>query len=154
MTRQTEMFAAPSDRLQRRTFLQVGALAASGFAWPSVSCLEAAVDAQARRKSVIMIYLPGGASHIDMYDLKPDAPVEYRGEFDPIDTTVPGLQVCELMPEHAKIETDATENAQHVKIDMFDTCRTGRTRATSSYNGRSTAAAPSDPSPPRVRNPT
>ena len=45
-----------------------------------------------------MVYLPGGPSHIDMYDLKPDAPVEIRGEFQPIRTNVPGLDICELMP--------------------------------------------------------
>ena len=50
-----------------------------------------------------MVYLPGGPSHIDMYDLKPDAPAEYRGEFKPIRTNVPGVDVCELMPRHAAI---------------------------------------------------
>jgi hypothetical protein len=53
--------------------------------------------------SVIMVYLPGGPSHIDMYDLKPGAPAEYRGEFRPIRTNVPGLEICELMPLQAKI---------------------------------------------------
>src|SRR6185369_8371438 len=55
------------------------------------------------QKSVIMIFLSGGPSHLDMYDLKPDAPAEYRGEFRPIQTNVPGLHVCELMPRQAKI---------------------------------------------------
>lgn len=50
-----------------------------------------------------MIYLPGGPSHMDMYDLKPDAPVEYRGEFRPIQTNVPGVQICEHMPRQARI---------------------------------------------------
>ena len=50
-----------------------------------------------------MVYLNGGPSHIDMYDLKPDAPVEYRGEFKPIRTNVPGMDICELMPLQAKI---------------------------------------------------
>ena len=50
-----------------------------------------------------MVYLNGGPSHIDMYDLKPDAPVEYRGEFRPIRTNVPGMDICELMPLQAKI---------------------------------------------------
>jgi hypothetical protein len=48
-----------------------------------------------------MIYLPGGPSHMDMYDMKPDAPAEYRGEFQAIQTNVPGIQVCEHMPRHA-----------------------------------------------------
>jgi hypothetical protein len=52
---------------------------------------------------VINIYLAGGPSHIDMYDLKPDAPQEIRGEFKPIQTNVPGMDICELMPLQAKI---------------------------------------------------
>jgi hypothetical protein len=50
-----------------------------------------------------MVYLNGGPSHIDLYDLKPDAPVEYRGEFKPIRTNVPGMDICELMPLQAQI---------------------------------------------------
>ena len=50
-----------------------------------------------------MIYLPGGPSHMDMYDLKPDAPKEFRGEFNPIATNVPGVQICEHMPLQAKM---------------------------------------------------
>ena len=49
-----------------------------------------------------MIYLPGGPSHMDMYDLKPDAPAEFRGEFKPIETNVPGVQICEHFPLQAK----------------------------------------------------
>ncbi|MBL8825916.1 MAG: DUF1501 domain-containing protein [Planctomycetaceae bacterium] len=89
--------------LERRSLLQVGGLSLSGLLSPHVARVEAAVETRSRRKSVIMVYLPGGASHIDMYDMKPDAPNEYRGDFLPIDTNVPGMQVCELMPEHAKI---------------------------------------------------
>jgi hypothetical protein len=54
-------------------------------------------------KSAIMIYLPGGPSHLDMYDLKPDAPAEFRGEFKPISTNVPGVQICEHMPLQARM---------------------------------------------------
>jgi hypothetical protein len=50
-----------------------------------------------------MIYLPGGPSHMDMYDLKPDAPKEFRGEFNPIKTNVPGVQICEHFPLQAKM---------------------------------------------------
>ncbi len=50
-----------------------------------------------------MIYLPGGPSHMDMYDLKPDAPKEFRGEFKPIATNVPGVQICEHFPLQAKM---------------------------------------------------
>lgn len=103
MTNHYSSGVTPARRLERRSFLQVGALALGGFASPVLSRVEAAVDVRSRRKAVIMVYLPGGASHIDMYDMKPNAPIEYRGEFEPINTTVPGLQVCELLPEHAKI---------------------------------------------------
>src|SRR6267378_2098252 len=54
-------------------------------------------------KAIIMVYLNGGPSHIDLYDLKPDAPVEYRGEFKPIKTNVPGMDICEQMPLQAQI---------------------------------------------------
>ena len=54
-------------------------------------------------KSVIFVYLAGGPSHLDMYDMKPDVPAEIRGEFRPINTNVPGVQVCEHLPLHAKI---------------------------------------------------
>ena len=63
-------------------------------------------EEQARRRrcrSVIMVYLSGGPSHIDTYDMKPDAPVEFRGEFKPIASKLPGVQFCELMPLQAKI---------------------------------------------------
>ncbi len=50
-----------------------------------------------------MIYLPGGPSHMDMYDLKPDAPKEFRGEFNPIQTNVTGVQICEHFPMQAKM---------------------------------------------------
>ena len=50
-----------------------------------------------------MVYLGGGPSQIDMYDMKPNAPVEYRGEFNPIQTNVPGFDVCELLPRQTTI---------------------------------------------------
>ena len=52
--------------------------------------------------SVIFVWLPGGPPHMEMYDMKPQAPVEYRGEFHPIETNVPGMEVCELMPRHTQ----------------------------------------------------
>src|SRR4029077_4264055 len=56
-----------------------------------------------KAKSAIMIYLPGGPSHMDMYDLKPEAPAEFRGEFKPIETNVTGVQICEHFPLQAKM---------------------------------------------------
>ncbi len=91
--------------LNRREFLQIGALGLGGLTLADVLRLEAhgGNGATATAKSVIMVYLPGGPSHIDMYDPKPDAPVEFRGEFGTIPTKVPGLDFCEHMPLQAQI---------------------------------------------------
>ncbi|HEX7449820.1 MAG TPA: DUF1501 domain-containing protein, partial [Pirellulales bacterium] len=62
-----------------------------------------AASRASRGKSVIMIWLRGGASHIDSYDMKPDAPAEVRGEFQPISTNVPGIEICEHLPRQAGI---------------------------------------------------
>src|SRR5262249_28406318 len=89
----------------RRHFLHVGALALGGLTWDQLLRLQAEAPAtgRPRQKSVIMIHLSGGPSHLDMYDMKPNAPREYRGEFRPIKTNVPGMEICELMPGQAKI---------------------------------------------------
>jgi uncharacterized protein (DUF1501 family) len=93
------------DRISRRGFLKVGALGFGGLTLADLLRLKAqgAVRPKAPVKSVIMVYLHGGPSHIDMYDMKPSAPAECRGEFKPIQTNVPGLDICELMPLQAKI---------------------------------------------------
>src|SRR5262250_1324596 len=94
------------DGISRRNFLQIGAFGA-GLTLADLLRLRAE-GAQAggkatATKSAIMIYLPGGPSHMDMYDLKPDAPKEFRGEFNPIATNVAGIQICEHMPLQAKM---------------------------------------------------
>src|ERR1041385_7378448 len=88
------------DGLSRRSFLQVGGLALGGLAFSDWLRLRAAgaVAGGARSKSVIMICLGGGPSHLDTYDLKPGAPSEFRGEFRPIPTNVPGMEISELLP--------------------------------------------------------
>jgi hypothetical protein len=86
----------------RRSFLQVGALAVGGLTLPKLLRLRAQQPA-ATKKSVILIWQAGGPSHIDMYDLKPNAPAEVRGEFKPISTNVPGIQIGEHLPQQAKI---------------------------------------------------
>ncbi|HEX3724834.1 MAG TPA: DUF1501 domain-containing protein, partial [Pirellulales bacterium] len=75
--------------------------ALGGLAMSDILRAEAAAGAGSSHKSVIMIFLPGGPPHQDMYDLKPDAPSEVRGEFRPIKTNVPGIEICELMPRLA-----------------------------------------------------
>src|SRR5579862_5463598 len=93
------------DGVTRRSFLQAGALALGGLTLGDLLRARAASPSASklRQKSVIMVHLSGGPSHLDMYDMKPLAPVEYRGEFSPIRTNVPGIELCELMPMQAKI---------------------------------------------------
>lgn len=91
------------DGLSRRHFLQVGALGLTGLSLADLLRLRAQGATRATPKSVIMVWLGGGPPQIDMYDMKPDAPVEYRGQFKPIRTKVPGLDICELLPLQAKI---------------------------------------------------
>ena len=89
------------DGISRRSWLQIGGLALGGLALPEILRAEAGRGTRSRAKGIIMVLLPGGPSHLDMYDLKPNAPAEIRGEFRPIATNVPGIEVCELMPRLA-----------------------------------------------------
>ncbi len=91
------------DGISRRSFLTLGTLAMGGLTLADILRAEAASGTSRRHKSVIMIFMPGGPSHIDMYDPKPEAPVEVRGEFRPIRTSVPGIQICEHLPKLARI---------------------------------------------------
>ncbi len=92
------------DGLSRRNFLAVGSLFLGGLSLADLLRLQARAGSQPPApRSVIMVYLPGGPSHIDLYDMKPDAPVEIRGEFKPSRTNVPGIDLCELMPRQARI---------------------------------------------------
>jgi hypothetical protein len=95
---------ADCDGISRRDFLRVGGLAMGGLSLPQLLAREAAAVPAVRspHKAVIMVFLAGGPPHQDMVDLKPNAPREIRGEFEPIDTTVPGLQFCEHMPRLAQ----------------------------------------------------
>ena len=86
------------DGLTRRDMLTIGGLGLGGLMLPDLLRAEAG---KSSAKSVIMIYLCGAPPHQDMFDLKPDAPAEIRGEFKPIDTNVPGIQICEHLPRMA-----------------------------------------------------
>src|SRR5271166_4267059 len=91
------------DGISRRRFLKVGALGIAGLTLPHLLRARAEQPSRGNHKSVILIWLAGGPSHIDMYDLKPDAPAEVCGEFKPIDTNVPGIRIGEHLPRQAKI---------------------------------------------------
>jgi hypothetical protein len=87
--------------VDRRGFLQMGALTIGGAALPTLLHAEDTLGIKNSSKAVINIHLPGGPSHQDMFDLKPLAPKEFRGEFNPISTNVSGLEICELLPRLA-----------------------------------------------------
>src|SRR4051812_5624690 len=87
------------DGLSRRSFLQVGALGVGGLTLPGLLRAE---GGRKSHKSVIMVYLSGGLAHQDTFDLKPSAPAEVRGTFNPIPTNLPGVQVCEHLPKLAR----------------------------------------------------
>lgn len=96
----------------RRQFLQVGGLGALGLSLPSVLRAEAntkPASGGAKQKSCIFLFLYGGPAHVDTWDMKPNAPVEIRGEFQAAETTVPGMRICEHLPKMAKL-------AQHYSI--------------------------------------
>jgi len=90
------------DSISRRGFLQVGGAAAGGLGLSQLLEMEALAGVGSSHKAIINIYLPGGPSHLDMWDLKPDAPGEIRGEFQPTQTNVTGMQICELFPRLAQ----------------------------------------------------
>lgn len=92
----------PGSPLSRRGFLRAGSLGLAGLTLPDLLRLRAASEAPTKDTSVILIWKGGGPSHIDMWDLKPDAPVEYRGEFKPIDTNVKGIRISDQLPLSAK----------------------------------------------------
>jgi hypothetical protein len=103
--------------LNRRHALRIGALGALGLTLPQA--LRAA-PARPRARSVILIYLGGGLSHLESFDLKPDAPAEVRGPFKQIDSNVPGVRICEHLPLMARrmdrlalIRSGAHENEVH-----------------------------------------
>ncbi len=119
------------DGVSRRDFLRIDGLSLGGLSLPSILRAEAASGVGRSHKAVIMIFLPGGPSHQDIFDLKMDAPSEIRGEFRPISTNVPGIQITEHLPRLARMMDKVTLirsmsdcDPQH---DAFQ-CLTGRSQ--------------------------
>jgi hypothetical protein len=126
------------ENVSRRGFLRVGGAVAGGLALPQILEMEALAGIGSSHKAIINIYLPGGPSHLDMWDLKPNAPSEVRGEFSPIQTNVPGMQICELFPNLAKnadkfsiIRSLSDSDGAH---DCYQ-CMTGRRKGARGPNG-------------------
>src|SRR5579862_928703 len=100
------LLGAPSrycDGFSRRSFLTIGGLAVGGLSLASLLKAEERAGVRGSKKSVIMVYLAGGLSHQDTFDLKPEAPDGIRGEFQPIETGVPGVRIGELLPRLARV---------------------------------------------------
>jgi hypothetical protein len=91
------------DGVTRRDFLRIGALGLGGLTLPDLLRAEEQSGRGLGHKAVIMVFLAGGPPHQDMVDLKPDAPAEIRGEFKPIPTNVPGIEICEHLPRLARM---------------------------------------------------
>jgi hypothetical protein len=124
------------DGVSRREFLKIGGLALGGLALTDILAAEAqaatlrGAGARSSHKAIIMVFLPGGPPHQDMFDLKMDAPSEIRGEFKPIKTNVPGIEICEQMPRLAAMMDKLTiirslvgardEHASHVCLSGYN----------------------------------
>lgn len=100
-TRPSRLPHHPGHGLNRREFLRVGALCGVGLTLPELLAAKE-TGLSPRADSCIVIFLNGGPSHLDMWDMKPDAPSEIRGPFQSIPTTLPGVHLCEYLPRLAK----------------------------------------------------
>jgi len=100
----SKRFTTDCEGFYRRDFLKIGTAGLLGLSLPNLLRLEAAAAKSERKaKGIIMVWLGGGQSTIDMWDLKPDAPDDIRGEFKPIDTKAPGIQISEHLPKVAQV---------------------------------------------------
>ncbi len=94
-------FSRCPGTLPRRSFLRTGAM---GLTLPELLKAQAAASTKpASNKAMIVLWLWGGPSHLETFDMKPEAPLEYRGDFRPIATNVPGIEICEHLPQLAKL---------------------------------------------------
>lgn len=129
-----ELGQAANRGVNRRTFLQVGSLALGGLSLRELLAAETASGRSSPHKAVIMIYLVGGPPHQDLWDLKPDAPAEIAGPMRPIATNVPGIELCELLPQLARradrlsiVRSIADSQADHDAYQCFTGRRPGPT---------------------------
>jgi hypothetical protein len=142
------------DGISRRQFLTIGSLAMGGLCLSDALAMENIIK-RSTTKSVIMIYLPGGPPHLDMFDLKPDAPLEIRGEFKPIKTNVPGIEICEHMPKIASMMDKFTiirslkgtkdEHDSHICMSGYSVQETNQNKAPCMGSVISKLEPPRDP---------
>jgi hypothetical protein len=132
------------DGLSRRSFLQLGVAGMTSVGLPGI--LQAKSESAARggpskNTSVILLWLDGGPSHMDLYDMKPEAPAEYRGIWKPIRTKVPGFDITELFPKQAKV-TDKFSIVRSLHHDTGDHFAAGHRMLTAKDLGVSGANTP------------
>ena len=118
------------DGLHRRAMLQMGAAGVFGLTMADFlrADTRSALDPSYRKRSIVNVWLAGGPSHLDTFDMKPDAPVEFRGEFNSIATRMPGVQICEYMPKIAeRMDRMALIRSMTGTVDSHDgaICATG-----------------------------
>jgi hypothetical protein len=108
-------------QMTRRDWLRVGFLGLGGLTLGAVARLQAQGVAETRDTSVILLFVHGGPSHLETYDLKPDAGDDIRGPYMPIQTNVAGIQVCEHLPKHARIANrfSLIRSCTHDEADHF-----------------------------------
>lgn len=136
------------DGVSRRHFLQVGV---AGMATASLSTVlraraeAASVSGASKDTSVILMWLDGGPGHMDTYDLKPDAPAEYRGIWRPIRTNVPGMEISELFPRQAKLadKFSLIRSLHHDNSDHFTAAHYVLTSRGGPNGGNTTGRNPS-----------
>ena len=136
------LFGKPSgkfcDGLSRRSFLTIGSLGLAGATLPRLLQAEDRAGTGRSHKAIINVLLPGGPPHQDMFDLKPQAPSDVRGEFKPISTNVPGIQICEEFPRMARMMDKFTIIRSMIDSqgahDLYQ-CVTGHPRNTRGFAG-------------------
>lgn len=131
------------DGANRRSFLQLGVAGMAGLALPRILAAkeQSSLAGKSKNTSVILIWLDGGPGHMDMYDMKPDAPAEYRGIWKPIRSKVPGFDVTELFPKQAQV-TDKFSMVRSLHHDTGDHFAGGHRMLTTKDMGVSGANTP------------
>jgi hypothetical protein len=132
------------DGLNRRSFLRLGVAGMASLGLPDLLRARAQTTATTgvtKNTSVILIWLDGGPSHLDMFDMKPDAPAEYRGLWKPIRSRVPGMDVTELFPRQAQV-TDRFSIVRSLHHDTGDHFAAGHRMLTTKDMGVSGANTP------------
>src|SRR6478735_1221624 len=129
------------DGVNRRSFLQLGVAGMAAVGMPELLRAKAQSPTSSKNSSVILIWLDGGPGHMDMYDMKPDPPAEYRGLWKPIRSKVPGFDVTELYPKQAKI-TDKFSVVRSLHHDTGDHFAGGHRMLTAKDMGVSGANTP------------